>query len=761
MQRLDIASSPSKETTKVYKRNFMKIALALPLACGLAWANGADCDMSAYKESSGLKATSQNGKLELSWSGERDEELRASFGIENGQPKVIELAARKKGASWTVLGSNMTPEFHVTTGLRRISNQQLGPLRDAGIEITPEIIEKEKWKVFWDHPLNVPGSERTNTEMPRKPEEIRRAGSKFNTSNCSVKTDGARIEVTFPGLELGVFSGLLQYTVYRGTNLLRQEAIAKTEEPSVAYNYRGGLKGLAIEPDTKVIWRDVARAWQKYAFGGAKNDDPVALRARNRLAIVESGGGSLAVFPPSHKFFFAREIELNLGFVWYRKDDDKSFSIGVRHGDMEEMFQPFGFSDALWEKRSRQARTMAMGNFALYNAPPGTWQRMGLYFYLSPNNGVAAQERVLAFTHGDVFKPLPGYQVAVSHFHTAFAEQALDYGTFDFQAPWIPVFRSLGVNIAMMSDFHGDGNANDPGDLRFQDIWNYAEACKKHSDKDFLLMPGEEPNAHLGGHYTMVLPKPVYWTKVRNPGQPFSENHPKFGKVYHTGSRADVLKMLQEVDGLVWQSHPRTKGSTFYPDLVKEEEYFKSDRYLGGAYQSLPVDLSQQRLCEERCLGVLDDMNNWAGPKYLVSEGDTYHKSPADETYPHMLVNYIKLDRLPRFDEPWTPITDALRKGDFFVTSGEVLIPSFSVEGSGAKRNVVAEVEWTFPLEFVEVVWGDGKTTGRQVVSATDLSAFGKKKFSIPFEAAGKKWVRFAAYDSAGNGALVQPVHLQ
>jgi MFS family permease len=29
------------------------------------------------------------------------------------------------------------------------------------------------------------------------------------------------------------------------------------------------------------------------------------------------------------------------------------------------------------------------------------------------------------------------------------------------------------------------------------------------------------------------------------------------------------------------------------------------------------------------------------------------------------------------------------------------------------------------------------------------------------FDASGKKWVRFAAWDSAGNGALTQPVHLK
>ncbi len=60
-------------------------------------------------------------------------------------------------------------------------------------------------------------------------------------------------------------------------------------------------------------------------------------------------------------------------------------------------------------------------------------------------------------------------------------------------------------------------------------------------------------------------------------------------------------------------------------------------------------------------------------------------------------------------------------------------------------------------LEFVEAVWGDGKTTGKQVLSATEKTAFGRSKFRIPVELAGKKWVRFAAWDAAGNGAISQP----
>ncbi len=62
--------------------------------------------------------------------------------------------------------------------------------------------------------------------------------------------------------------------------------------------------------------------------------------------------------------------------------------------------------------------------------------------------------------------------------------------------------------------------------------------------------------------------------------------------------------------------------------------------------------------------------------------------------------------------------------------------------------------------ELVEQVWGDGHTTGRQIVSATNLEPFGNHRFRIPFETAGKKWVRFAVWDSAGNGAFTQPVEV-
>src|SRR2546426_9160922 len=99
----------------------------------------------------------------------------------------------------------------------------------------------------------------------------------------------------------------------------------------------------------------------------------------------------------------------------------------------------------------------------------------------------------------------------------------------------------------------------------------------------------------------------------------------------------------------------------------------------------------------------------------------------------------------------------ALREGNFFVSTGEILITNYAVAGTGAQRSIGADVEWTFPLSFVEVVWGDGKKIERQVVSVTDLGAFGTKRFAIPFDATGKSWVRFAVWDTAGKRPVSRP----
>lgn len=729
------------------------------------------CDMTEYKAIAGLTAAQEPDALVVTSEGQGGPGLRARYAIDGGQPLIRELAVRKPGGQWIVLGQNLMPEYYVVSGVRRMTTQQGAPLEQLGVKITPEVIEKNKWHAFWDAPLVMPAPPSAQSGRggaaggaqggaasptggvgrvygaPRDPKEIRRSNATFSTASCSVKTDGGRIEVTFPGLSMGIFAGSLRFTSYRGTTMFRMEAIAKTDEPSVAYKYEAGLKGLSTTLMPRVAWRDTGGDAQQYEFGGVANDARVTVRAKNRVLVAEGRGRSLAVFTPPHVFFFTREVDTNLGYVWYRKDSDSQYGFGIRQADGEDVQQ---YAD----------------NFALYNAPPGTWQRMAVYFLAGPEPASRAREAVMDFTRGDRFKAVPGYKTMVNHFHLRFTERQRAAGSLDNTFQDLMVMRAAGINIVGLSDFHGDLRGTDTGVGRLEDQRDYALASQKASDKDFLVTPWEEPSVYFGGHYNVMFPRNVYWTRRREPGQPFTENVAGFGKVYHTASAEDVQQMLDAEDGYWFHAHPRTKGTTGYPDAIFDKPYVKNDRYLGLAFKpGMGQDLSEARLCAWRCFDALDTMNNmYAGsglrPKYLIADVDTYRKGPEDDIYPGHPVSYVKIEKLPGPTEDWTPILKAVRSGDFWVTTGEVLITGYSVEGAGNTRTVQATVEWTYPLEFLEVVWGDGKTVDRKIVRATDVLPHSSRRFSIPFEAAGKSWVRFAAWDSAGDGAFVQPTWL-
>lgn len=734
---------------------------ALLLCCGMAW--GQTCDLQGYKPIDDLKAENRGGALEVTWRGERATELRASFAIRDGQPTVTELAVRKNGR-WVSLANSLQPEFHVTSGKRRMSIAQAAQFKLLNIKVTPELYDHEKWFAFWDAPLVVPGvpGKGDSFPLPRDPGEVKRASATFHSTSCRVTSDGARLMIAFDGLEMGIFSGDLEYTIYRGTNLLREEAVARTDQPGVAYIYQAGLKGFDIATHPGIAWRDTARAWQKYEFGGAVNTEPMNLRARNRLAIVDSQNGSLAVFPPPHKFFFAREDEVNLGYVYYRKDSDSAFAAGAMMPERSEGYHPWGVTDEEWKRRSGTSEGH-WDNFALYNAPAGTIQHMAVYFYLSPENDRATQQSVLAYTHDDTFKPIPGYKVMASHFHLDFNELLRDRKTLDYRPPWVDVFAGLGINLVNLADFHDDSDPSDPGPKRFMEQKVYFDGCARISDRNLLFIPGEEPNVFLGGHWWLMTPRPVYFSHApkRPENQTFLDNDPAYGQVYHLGSSADIMNLVNRENAILYQTHPRTKNSAGYPDAVRTQDYFLTDRNIGASWESLPVDLSEKRLCEVRCFGVMDDSSNWAPkPKYMLAEGDTYSKWPDDETYPLLSVNYVKLDRVPSFKDGWQPVVEALRSGNFYGATGEVLFHNYGVSGSGAQSVYSAEVEWTFPMEFVELVWSDGKKVDRKVIPATELAPFGTHEFKIPFDATGKKWVRFAAWDSAGDGAFTEPVAL-
>ena len=354
----------------------LAVTLSIPIG-GMAFADKSIpaaplvCDLTGYAPTGGISVRLSGDVLLVQWPGANDERLRLGLSIVDGTPTIAELAIRGAREAWTTLATDATIEFKITEGLRRISNQQLSPLRNLGVELTQDVVDTYKWDVFWDAPLdlrtevgggNPPPAAGVAEQpgLPRSPDEVRRAEAVYDAEGCVVTTDGARLKIAFPGMRLGSFSGDLVLTVYEGTNLIRVEAVASTNLPSVAYKYDVGLTGLDLE-GSRIAWRDIANERHSYSLRGPVNSDPVVLRAANRLVVAETNGGAIAAFPPPHTFFWAREIEINVGNNWYRKDDESSFSFGIRQGEQEVVER-------------------YLANWSLYSAPPGSEQHMAGYF---------------------------------------------------------------------------------------------------------------------------------------------------------------------------------------------------------------------------------------------------------------------------------------------------------------------------------------------------------------------------------------------
>src|SRR5262249_28592484 len=121
------------------------IAIVTPGSTGVVLADAVKCDMTQYKPASGLTAVAEADALLVTWAGENNQEVRARIAIDSGVPLVRELAVRKAGGQWAPVGQNLTPEYHVVSGIRRMSVQQAEPLVGAGVELTPAVIEKNRW----------------------------------------------------------------------------------------------------------------------------------------------------------------------------------------------------------------------------------------------------------------------------------------------------------------------------------------------------------------------------------------------------------------------------------------------------------------------------------------------------------------------------------------------------------------------------------------------------------------------------------------
>lgn len=657
--------------------------------------------------------TSQNQLIEITWPAGQQQFGKVQFDLSPSSPLFKRIALGTK-TGFRTISEDLDPAFLLSIGKR-------------------DLLSQNGWNIFFD-------------KVPLRP--FKTFPVLLKKTGIAVKSIGSRTVVTIGSLTADRFSGELEVTFYNGSPLFNIAAVMSTKADATAIVYDAGLIS-RTEKWNSLSWTNTAEQMESapvHYTDSAKN-----LSVKYRTIAAKSKGGTLALFPAPHQYFYPLDEAFNLKFIWHGKHYRNmldGYGIGIRQelqGDRR--FVPW------------------------FNAPPGTHQRLNFFCLISDAGDAEALGAVKKFTNADRYVKLPGFKTMSSHFHNEFIMNVVLAGKSVPEKPeFVEVFKRMGVDMVHLGEFHYTAHPKGPDSLRLRELKALFEQCERLSGDDFLLMPGEEPNEFFGGHWLQIFPKPVYWIMSRNQNVPFVENKPGFGKVYHIGDKNDMLKLLEEEQGLAWTAHARTKGSVNAPDIYSHEDFFKSDRFMGAAWKAMPADLSQPRL-GNRVLDLLDDMNNWGEKKTMITEADLFTISHENEMYAHMNVNYMMLDQLPKYSEGWKPVVEAMQQGKFFGSTGEVLMQELKVNGrlSGETLNLNVDgtadirlkLSWTFPMNFVEIISGDGEKVYREKIELTDTKAFGEQQFHFRPKLKGRKWLRVEAWDSAVNGAFSQTFYLQ
>ena len=643
-----------------------------------------------------VTAVRDGDTLAVRWDDDTQRRWVAIFRLDNTLPLIASIGVNGK----TVL-QDANPLYNATTGKRR-----------GGFD------------EFFDFP-------------PSHPDGTRSAIGKLKATAARAETLGNRVEVSFEGFEMGIFKGSIRYTFYPGGRLIQQAAVAATTEADTAYFYDAGLAMAVprdVRPgnnmDSQIAFYNVDGKW---TIEHPNTSERLPVKVKYRAIAARAQGGTVVAFPAPHKYFMPRDFTTNMGFSWHTAFRGK-VSLGIRQlPDDNSNYYPW------------------------MNAPPNTQQRMNIFYLLDDGDAQPLVDRAASYSHRDHFEHLDGFVTVAPHWHFAYTVQAMAQQP-SWVPPFKPVLKDMGVDAAIIADFHGDGHPQGLNEFRLKELKAYYDYCRAQSKDGFLLAPSEEANVHYGGHWAVSFPKPVYWFMAPAGTPSKREEVPGYGTVYTVGDSKALLDMVRREKGFVYTTHPRTKGSKLYPDKYRYNDYFLDDSFVGVGWKQMPADMASPRL-GERSLTLLDDMSNWGIRKLTFGEVDVFQVDSTHELYAHMNINYVRAKSLPSYDN-YGQLLDTMRKGDFFVSTGEVLLPEWSITEPRPNRLLAkARFTSTLPMQFAEVVWGDGKQTHRQIVSLDTSREFTSSFVQVEFDAPGWRWARIAAWDIAGDGAFANPIY--
>lgn len=647
--------------------------------------------------------------LIVTWPLENGNNCQLAINLDKEEPLFRSIAMGRNN-HFKAISSNVDPVFILNSGSRTLQ-------ADKG------------WTIFFD---KVPNRPYTSHVL------------NINKREANITKNGNRTIISIGDISAPNFDGFLEITIYNGIPLLNIAAVITTQKDSTAILFDAGL--VSDQPWKTISYSDIT---DEFVQTVSNIDTSTNSAVKYRTIIAQENEGSIAVFPPPHQYFYPLDEAFNLKSVWHGPNYRgmvSRYGLGIRHEpEGDHRYVPW------------------------FNAPPGSKQRLNFFCLIGGGQADSLLEDVKKYTHSDQYVPLKGHRTMASHFHNEFIMNVVMKNEVIPTAPeFVDVFKKMGVDIVHLGEFHYTAHPKGPDEIRLKELSALFEQCERLSDEDFLLLPGEEPNEFLGGHWMSIFPKPVNWIMSNKSNKPFVSDDKVYGKVYRIKNKMEMQQLLESENGLVWTAHPRIKGSTGYPDAYKNEDFFKSQHFLRGAWKPMPADLSSPKL-GTRVLDLLDDMNNWGDKKKIIAEADLFTVTMENEMYAHMNINYLQLDTLPKFKDGWAPVLNAMTTGKYFSTTGEVLIPNFSINGKGSgetiKLNAGGEakihlnIDWTFPLNFLEVVSGDGQTVFRERLDLSKTGAFGSEEFQLSLNLVNRTWARVEVWDIAANGAFTQTIY--
>lgn len=657
----------------------------------------ATVDFSAYTNGAVSVTAPDTNTLVVSWTNKQGNQFRVQFNLTPGQALLRSLdTAPGLGGAFSAVATNVDAKYRIQVGTRFM---------------------KAGWPyIFFDDvDANTPSPVPYLSQL--KPQNVK-----------VISESEHRVKIVFSTLKLGPFDGDLTCYVYDGSPLVQFQASMLVDKPWVAYIY----DALFYANFANVAYKDATGNFQTVPASSLSQTVPgeaakLVLKHRTVMGTQAGGNGTLAVVAPPHTCVYPLDQSDNYGFL----QAGKTF-IGTKmtfNGD--NRYRPW------------------------VDAPMGSTQRMDVFLLLGSNAPQATLTNVLAYTHGDFYKPLPGRYTLEEHFHPEFT--ANDLNGSDSLTPFKQAMKAIGLQIVMPKEFHGPGHPMNNTDDRLLELDTMFNLFEANSDTNILFIPGEEYNNFFGGHWSYTFPKRVYFTGWSGQGgRDFKQTNVvsrgvTYPTVYQVGDAARMQQLLEEEGGLAWVSHPRVKASRQTPDLFVNSSFYQSDIFLAGDWKAMPLDLSKDRL-GFRSFQLMDDTAQWGYRKSIMGACDTFALNPTHEIYAHMNVNYVQLPEFPSKTN-WSTVVDALRNGDFFTTTGEILIHSWQPTTGG----VTATVEWYFPPAFAEITWGDASGVHKWKQSLADKMEFDTQQITFATNLASANWVRFEAWDVARNGGFTQP----